>query len=1161
VSDDGTNGSIHTVISDDDFEVLTKDDFVNDKASITKCSESERPFVAMHGGVLGMVFFGQNEFWFEWYMPEGGSQCYWFNEERWIKPPQDGYCFFVPYHKVLVMHNWNDGDELLVPIKSIKVVAIPPTSASSSSSATSAVKVNKDIHKEVASIMKGSSNKPRRQKNVKIERTPADFLPSSRAGQASEGVTTGGSISSLDDAVHDDNNEDHSNTKKKAGATSSSSSSSSSGSSDGLRVSGPSDRSEALRALTEESSGRGVRGRSGTSEDAQVEKDDNRRFAASWSGMKQAMHWRVEWKDEAKCPTFDHNYYMAPGSGALDLSTSIENLEFFHTQAAMLKHIDRNPWLTYEWKALWPLLQSAGWEQVVVKKNIEYIYMGSDSTSGSETPTNKISGKALGLHRFRSKSALCVFINRFPFLLQDDDVFSDTLVEHGWVKNRGTRFSSPRSTDKKPKSFDIHEIRDMAWLNPAALFVASDISESRLMAALAVHHETARANDVEPDTPSPSKVSHQSASSSVFTTMQLEEFVRDAVNFGDCNATRFVSMLNTLGWNTHSSEILGDDAWYKHEKLTIAPWFHTIAEGKSARGGKPVLGIDAFWATEDIFQFVKKYGSTRPEKGKPIELLVDYRKASWTLDRRIPEVAGDYSWSDRVYLFDMLASAGWERFNVPKSGWPSGSIDGDIFVPAWNAGKLHSGNLFEYDINSDYFCDDNELAAYLVKHGNAQIKGGGRSRRAYVKEEGSLSSSAKNENANKKLTTSKGKSAKVPVSKKPVPKKTPAYAALSSDRSDSPGGDAEERINQLLKAKKKHAFPAVWEILSKELGWKCVYYQKESVHVAPWSGGVIGSNKFQPTPDDEENRSYFYEKERLLSYITKYGPNKQETDATPAEEMGRGQKRKSREFQPGSAVAVTAKKMNKKSGAAAAGCAGKKKAKEEKNSAITDGLNEDELAAMYSSEEEEDSDDGEMDQSSDEEEVSKMKVSEPMPTEMEEAEQEAIEAGIPVFEENFRADATALYKFATGIAELCEGEPWLDVMVYSDVRLRLSARKSWSWGKFKHGEVEQDIIHRIDKKQYVFKPHQLEEYQENVDYFFSEESALEFVHGQLRAFGCHVNKMSWDATQHNGGYDVPNPTTIDADKLWHYIRHDIGDTHQTGHNALLESMPVQAQSP
>ena len=68
-----------------------------------------------------------------------------------------------------------------------------------------------------------------------------------------------------------------------------------------------------------------------------------------------------------------------------------------------------------------------------------------------------------------------------------------------------------------------------------------------------------------------------------------------------------------------------------------------------------MLGMNAFWAAEDIFKYMKKHGSSRPETTRAITLEVDYRKTSvWGLGRGIQHMAAKYSWSERHIVLELL---------------------------------------------------------------------------------------------------------------------------------------------------------------------------------------------------------------------------------------------------------------------------------------------------------------------------------------------------------------------------------------------------------------------------------------------------------------------------------------------------------------------------
>ena len=180
---------------------------------------------------------------------------------------------------------------------------------------------------------------------------------------------------------------------------------------------------------------------------------------------------------------------------------------------------------------------------------------------------------------------------------------------------------------------------------------------------------------------------------------------------------------------------------------------------------------------------------------------------------------------------------------------------------------------------------------------------------------------------------------------------------------------------------------------------------------------------------------------------------------------------------------------------------------------------------------------------------------------MQSAEAEIVRAGLPDFVDSFRSDATALYKHATGRRDLEKNEKWLDVVDYRDVSNLLSERRTWSWGYHRKGLVERsDFIHRIPEfvKRSSFNDDLLENYTHGLDYFFGEEEVMSFIHGQLRAFGCNVFKMSWDARQQREGFAVHDPVTIDESSLWHYVAFNVSDSADAGYDALLESVPKTA---
>jgi hypothetical protein len=103
----------------------------------------------------------------------------------------------------------------------------------------------------------------------------------------------------------------------------------------------------------------------------------------------------------------------------------------------MCLHLANNPVVTEEWKDLWPKLQDHGWRAVDVKvENVKIdglhpatrvIYAYSPETVIEPIP---------GVHIFASKIALTRFIARYPYLLQNDTIFTQTLLRHGWTRDK-----------------------------------------------------------------------------------------------------------------------------------------------------------------------------------------------------------------------------------------------------------------------------------------------------------------------------------------------------------------------------------------------------------------------------------------------------------------------------------------------------------------------------------------------------------------------------------------------------------------------------------------------------------------------------------------------------------------------------------------------------
>lgn len=1191
LSDGDSAKPIHRKIKRDSYTELCDEHFTSDLTSIQRCTDAGKGFVARCEERVGMVFFSQNDMWYEWFdKPDGAGTSYWWTEDSFIGGVEDGQCYFVPYTHVLDMREWGSYEELIVPLTSVKVI-LDKKSLKGKSTLTSSKQTIRASHPPT-SIMKssGSTNKTggKAPKSVKIEQTPADALPRGR-GNASEGVTTGGTCSSVDDE------EDEGDAKEESKRVN-------------PRVEGPSDHSRALSGLLSASSRRGAH--TSQSEEA-LEKDKTRLFNGYWSGMKHAMNWRIEWGNET---LIENNFYMTPHSTKLDLGKSIENLEYFYSQDAMLRHIEENPCLTYEWKAVWPMLEKAGWSKVngnSSSKKVQYVYQ---RPSGAKLQ--------LGLTRFYSKLALCTYINRFPYALQDNTRFAETLQRHGWIKLNGSKF---RNTEANV-TMAMNDVRKEMWENPALLFSPSfaskAIGEQNILKAVTLSESMACAVEAEPDTPSPVKKGTskmgESSSSSVFsssssslpaaaTGQSLPDFVRLNPSIDTENdKAKFTAMLQAAGWRLFPSNFM--KAWYEHELITVAPWKDVDK--------RPELGVDAFWGVEDIFFFMKKHGVDKPKhKVQPFPLRLDFRKSEWTLDRRIQDIASEYSWyTNGQQLLNMLLSAGWLKMAKPN-GWPSsngtiqffsearsngenGTTEDCILIPSWNRDVVTPHTYADHMINEDYFCDESELARYLTANGNRK-KEGGRSRSrstprdvfvpcsstGVASTEASISSRSVGNTGKQKSGGTKAVSKKAQkVSNSTMTKSggrkikpQPQQRQDEDSEGSSLGGEPdspEATVSYALRYHSKYggsAFPSVWQTLKNDLSWQSVFLSDgaTNVMVPPWSVGNIHNRKFMASSDTILNRDYFLDSEDLMKYIQKYGTEMTMTEVTPQKELGRGAKRQRKEHKNDKTFAgkkavkrVEQKGRNK----------GQQKNKRADGPVLintegvkTDVLEDDELAAMYSSDDENGEDYNAMDEDEFE--------AEEMPKEYEEEERKAIEGGVPEVQDTFRPDVVAIHAAATGGQG--NGEPWLDVKNFNEVVKFLMVRKTWFWTTMVRHGIDHSIRHRLPefRSRKTVSDSQLRGYIEGKDYFVGDDAMETFLHGQLRAHGLHVNRLSWDAQQHELGRFVSKPLTLlapdsvkpkeDEGLNLHYAPDNAAaqDSHGA-FDALLESVPQhEARSP
>jgi hypothetical protein len=93
------------------------------------------------------------------------------------------------------------------------------------------------------------------------------------------------------------------------------------------------------------------------------------------------------------------------------------------------------------WGSVWKKLREAGWRPFVFstrgKKETSYQFPVALKVVEEHFPNSK--GQLTpGIHTFYSKLALVQYIARFPYLLQPDKQFIETLKRFGWKLTKGS---------------------------------------------------------------------------------------------------------------------------------------------------------------------------------------------------------------------------------------------------------------------------------------------------------------------------------------------------------------------------------------------------------------------------------------------------------------------------------------------------------------------------------------------------------------------------------------------------------------------------------------------------------------------------------------------------------------------------------------------------
>lgn len=115
-----------------------------------------------------------------------------------------------------------------------------------------------------------------------------------------------------------------------------------------------------------------------------------------WNGLRDAIEWECV---NFRCATSEYGYEIPRMQGGKE--NRIENITVFN-QSEFEMHLGSNPFLTFEWFDLWPLLKDAGWicRESASGIGMEYVYTAAKPS-------------VAGIHLFKSKIALVRYIARY----------------------------------------------------------------------------------------------------------------------------------------------------------------------------------------------------------------------------------------------------------------------------------------------------------------------------------------------------------------------------------------------------------------------------------------------------------------------------------------------------------------------------------------------------------------------------------------------------------------------------------------------------------------------------------------------------------------------------------------------------------------------------
>ena len=464
--------------------------------------------------------------------------------------------------------------------------------------------------------------------------------------------------------------------------------------------------------------------------------------------LRHSGRWSLKYGTKPYLPPVEDQVFVVPeGRYNSKRNIGFENIEYFTERRHLVTHIQRNPVLTYDFfgvNSIWNMLEKQGWRKLDRSKSDSHCLFSFPAANcvipslmQYNTDRTKVTN-IKGVHDFHSRSALHLYIMRFPYPLQEDDVLIDTILSMGW-----TAHSRHKRTFCHPLlncgniGATVDQVRQLLWTDPTLLVADAYncnndmIVSSALRAAFQVPDDC---NVIDPDEKDfdcdDTYVRKILSIVEKHVGQKSERFIKNGGVWWKFTKKETQKIENILvkhcGWSIENS-VPGVTEWWKHFKAYLPNFDDTLTRSNSPKkGGKKYIpGISIFWTLDDAVNYIRRYGNVPPmDIGRvPIEMRVNYAEmkeadyksilSSETFDLKI----------DFLPIFKTLLDDKWSVTKVKpldmRQLYPAAGLDGEVdavFVPSWIHGSsLDDGTLdtSELVLDKDYFVFQECLINYL----------------------------------------------------------------------------------------------------------------------------------------------------------------------------------------------------------------------------------------------------------------------------------------------------------------------------------------------------------------------------------------------------------------------------------------------------------------